>query len=131
MLIPNLQEIKYTNNRVVASPHLGSTQLHARKTKDKATRLQATPHTPSSHGWSEKQRDKAQKEPSKMGKIRVKGSGITPQQNPGRNFKVEGSRSHLNSELQALGSENLPLPTSYKCSKHLAHISTCKTSTRS
>ena len=43
---------------------------------------------------------------------------------------MEGSRTHLNSELQAPGSGNLPLPTSYKCSNHLAHISTCKTSTR-
>ena len=33
MLIPNLQEIKYTNNGVVASPHLKYTQLQAKKTK--------------------------------------------------------------------------------------------------
>ena len=59
MLIPNLQEIKYTNNGVVASPHLGSTQLQAKKAKDKATRLQATLHTTSSHGGFENQRDKA------------------------------------------------------------------------
>ena len=68
MLIPNLQEIKYTNNGVVASPHLGSMQLQAKKAKDKAIRLQATLHTPSSHDWSEKQRDKAQKELKKIGK---------------------------------------------------------------
>ena len=70
MLIPNLQELKFTNNRVIVSPHLGSTQLQAKKAKDKARRLQATLHTLSSHGWSEKKRDKAQKEPRKMGKIR-------------------------------------------------------------
>ena len=68
MLIPNLQEIKCTNNGVVASPHLKSTQLQAKKAKDKARKLQATLHTPSSHGWSEKQRDKAQKEPNKIEK---------------------------------------------------------------
>ena len=33
MLIPNLQEIKYANNGVVAIPHLGSTQLQAKKAK--------------------------------------------------------------------------------------------------
>ena len=43
---------------------------------------------------------------------------------------MEGSQTHLNFELQALGSGNLPLPTSYKCLNHLAHISTYKTSTR-
>ena len=36
MLIPNLQKIKYSNNGVVASPHLKSTQLQAKKTKSKA-----------------------------------------------------------------------------------------------
>ena len=43
---------------------------------------------------------------------------------------MEDCRTHLTSELQGLGYGILPLPTSYKCSKLLAHISTCKTSTR-
>ena len=129
MLIPNLQEIKYTNNGVVASPHLGSMQLQAKKAKDKATRLQATLHTPSSHGWSENQRTRL-KRSSERWENKRKGLGTTPQQNSERNFKVEDSQTHLTSELQSLGSGILPLPTSYKCFKLLAHISTCKTSTR-
>ena len=67
MLILNLQEINYIKDGIVASPHLKSTQLQARKTKEKARELQASLCTPSSHGRPEKQRNKAQKEPSKMG----------------------------------------------------------------
>ena len=68
MLIPNLQEIKYTNNGVVASPHLKSTQLQAKKIKRRQDSSKHTLHTPSSYGWSEKQRDKAQKEANKIEK---------------------------------------------------------------
>ena len=43
MLIPNLQELKFTNNRVIASPHLKSTQLQAKKTKSKARKAPSKP----------------------------------------------------------------------------------------
>ena len=43
---------------------------------------------------------------------------------------MEGSRTHLDSELQALGSGNLLLPTSCNHANLLVHITTCKTSTR-
>ena len=43
---------------------------------------------------------------------------------------MEGSRTHLNSELQALGSGNLLLPTSCNHANLLVHITTCKMSTR-
>ena len=43
---------------------------------------------------------------------------------------MEGSQTHLNSKLQALRSENLPLPTSCNHANLLVHITTCKTSTR-
>ena len=68
MLIPNLQKLKITNNGVVASPHLKSMQLQAKKTKRRQDGSKHTLHTLSSHGWSENRRDKAQKEPNKTGK---------------------------------------------------------------
>ena len=43
---------------------------------------------------------------------------------------MEGSRTHLNSELEALGYENLLLPTSCNHANFLVHITTCKTSPR-
>ena len=36
MLILNLQEVNYIKDGIVASPHFKSTQLQARKTKEKA-----------------------------------------------------------------------------------------------
>ena len=43
---------------------------------------------------------------------------------------MEGSQTHLNSELQALRSGNLLLPMSCNHANLLVHITTCKTSTR-
>ena len=68
ILIPNLQELKFTNNGVIANPHLKSMQHQAKKTKSKARKAPSKLPTPSSHGWSENQRDKAQKDPNKTGK---------------------------------------------------------------
>ena len=64
MLKSNLQETQSTNTEILASPHLKSTLLQARKTTGK----QESSHTPSSHNRPEKQGDKAQTEPSKTGK---------------------------------------------------------------
>ena len=68
MLEPNLQKLKTTNNGVVASPHLGSTQLQAKKTKDKARKAPSKPPLQALADGSENQWKKAQKEPNKMGK---------------------------------------------------------------
>ena len=53
-----------------------------------------------------------------------------PTTKPRKEFQSRGSRTHLNSELQALGSGNLLLPTSWNYVNLLVHITTCKTSTR-
>ena len=89
MLIPDLQEIDYTKDGIVASPHLKSKQLQARKTKEKARKLQASSHTPSSHGWSEKQGTRLKRSPARWGN-KGKGFRNNPTTKPRKEFQSGG-----------------------------------------
>ena len=86
ILEPNLQELEITIKGVVASPHLESKQLQAKRTKNKARKAQSKPPLQALTDGSENPRKKTQKGAQQDGKTRGKGLGPTLQQNSERDF---------------------------------------------
>ena len=129
MLKSNLQETQRTNTGILASPHLKSTLLQARKTTG---RQESSKKAPTLQALTAGLRNKETRLKRSSARWENKGERFrtNPTTKPRKEFLSEGSRTHLKPELQALRSGNPLLPTSCNHANPLVHITTCKTSTR-